>query len=81
MMNTPRIESGVAAYIIGKHTVKVGFPVDFTGRKYIRCEYCEYFRRTSRICGLNGHVPAFPERNIGQECPLQFEEDFYDGKP
>nr|DAR27956.1 MAG TPA: hypothetical protein [Caudoviricetes sp.] len=40
--------------------------------------HCRFFRQASRRCGLSGEIPAFPERYIGAECPLDIEEDVVD---
>lgn len=71
----PRSESGIKAYITGTATVKASFPVDFKGNAAVDCFHCVFFRQTSRRCGLNNLIPEFPERYIGSQCPLNFEED------
>lgn len=63
-------DSGVARYIIGRYTVEVGFPVDFNGRADISCNQCQFFRRSYRTCGLNGTVCAYPDKFVGDQCPL-----------
>ena len=67
-------ESGVSRYIVGTATVEVNFPVDFRGVPYVRCSMCEFFSRNSNRCRLNGALCAFPEKYIGQNCPLKFDE-------
>jgi hypothetical protein len=66
-------DSGVADYIIGKATIEVGFPVDFKGQADISCNQCPYYRRSYRTCGLNGKVCAYPDRYVGDFCPLEIE--------
>lgn len=66
-------DSGVASYIIARATVEVGFPVDFKGNADISCNQCPFFRRSYRTCGLNGSVVAYPERYVGDKCPLERE--------
>lgn len=68
-------DSGVSRYIIGRYTVEVGFPVDFKGNADISCKQCSYFRRTYSICGLNGTVCAYPDKYVGDHCPLERAEE------
>ena len=69
------INSGVKGYKHGRAVVTVPFPIDFKGHLYLACTFCGFYRQTSRRCGLNGEIPAFPDRYIGDMCPLEFEED------
>jgi hypothetical protein len=69
------MQSGVKAYKQGTAVVKASFPIDFKGNLFLACDYCRFYRQTSRRCGLNGEIPAFPDRYIGEFCPLTFEED------
>lgn len=71
----PIFDSGVYAYVYGTATVKVAFPVDSHGNPYVRCVYCEYFSRSSNRCKLNGSLCEFPEKYIGSNCPLNFDND------
>ena len=66
-------DSGVASYIIGKAMIEVGFPVDFKGQADISCNQSPYYRRSYRTCGLNGKVCAYPDRYVGDFCPLEIE--------
>lgn len=70
----PTFESGVKYYITGKHTVYVYFPVNWKGEPDVRCEMCRFYSRTGHSCRLNGEIVHYPERYIGAECPLIFEE-------
>lgn len=70
-----RQESGVRGYIHGTCTVRNPFPVDLRGNPFIDCMHCQYFRQTARRCGINGSIPEFPDRYIGSQCPMIFEED------
>ena len=67
--------SGVKNYKVGTAVVKNPFPIDLKGNLHLYCEACRYFRKTSKRCGLNGELSAFPDRYIGDMCPLEFEED------
>jgi hypothetical protein len=66
-------ESGVASYVKAQATVHVYFPVDSKGNADVSCDQCYYFRRSSRRCALNGEVCQFPERYVGDSCPLTEE--------
>lgn len=66
----PNFESGVASYVKAYAVVEVFFPVDDKGRSDISCKHCPYLSVTSRMCQLNKKMVAFPERYVGQDCPL-----------
>ena len=68
-------ESGVAKYVKGRATVEVSFPVDFRGNADIRCSQCFFFREASRRCGLNGLVSQYPNKYVGDSCPLEMVEE------
>jgi hypothetical protein len=70
-------ESGVSRYIRARATVEVAFPVDMKGSADISCSQCPYFSRPSRVCRLNGELAAYPEKYVGDWCPLEIvdEED------
>ena len=67
----PNFESGVASYIRAYAVVEVNFPVDDKGRADISCKQCPYLSVTSRICQLNKKPIAYPEKFVGDYCPLQ----------
>jgi type IV secretory pathway protease TraF len=71
----PNFESGVASYIIGEATVKVGFPVDAKGREAINCRQCPYLSSNERLCQLNKQPVAFPGQYVGDFCPLERKEE------
>ena len=66
----PSFESGVASYIKAYAVVEVYFPVDYKGNADISCKQCPYLSSGGRICQLNKKIVAYPEKNVGQECPL-----------
>ena len=69
-------ESGIAKYIKARATVEVNFPVDWRGNAEISCKHCNFFVRATQRCGLNQQVVNFPERYVGECCPLEeVEED------
>jgi len=69
-------ESGVTGYIHAVAYVDVFFPVDAKGNAEVNCYQCEYFHRSTGRCGLNNKICAFPQKYVGQYCPLQkFESE------
>lgn len=64
-------DSGVSSYIAGEYTVRVYFPVDYKGRAEIACKHCPFLSSNSRTCWLNKQPVAFPDRFVGQDCPLR----------
>ena len=69
-----RFESGVKRYIDGTVTVTIHFPVDFKDHEYVACEYCKLYSRSSRRCYLTGEILPFPEKYVGEDCPLRLED-------
>lgn len=68
-------ESGVASYIKSYAVVEVYFPIDDKGRADISCKQCPYLSVTSRICQLNKKPIAYPDKFVGQYCPLNRIEE------
>ena len=64
-------ESGVKRYIKARAVVEVGFPVDWNDRPDIACKHCQFFVYATRKCGLNQMVVNFPEKYVGEHCPLE----------
>lgn len=64
-------ESGVKGYVIGTVTLTNGFPIDWNGVPHIACVYCKYYSITTKRCRLNNAVIAFPDKYVGDECPLE----------
>ena len=64
-------ESGVSSYIVGVAKVKVCFPVDDKGRAEIICKHCPYLSSNERMCQLNKQPVAFPNKYVGDMCPLE----------
>ena len=68
-------ESGIASYVKTYAVVNVYFPVDDKGRAEISCRHCPYLSSNERMCQLNKEVVSFPNRYVGDRCPLiQIEE-------
>lgn len=67
----PKFESGVASYVKSEALVKVNFPVDEKGRADISCKHCPYLSSNERMCQLNKEPVAYPNKFVGDMCPLQ----------
>lgn len=68
-------DSGVASYIHAQAVVDVYFPVDSKGSAAINCRQCLFYRDSSHRCGLNYEVSAYPEKYVGDKCPLHQVDD------
>lgn len=68
-------DSGVKGYVNGHYLVKVSFPIDFKGNAEIACKHCPYLSSNERICQLNKMPVAFPNKYVGDYCPLESEEN------
>jgi hypothetical protein len=64
-------DSGVKRYIKARATVEVFFPVDWRDSAEIACKHCKFFVRSTMRCGLNQEVVNYPERYVGECCPLE----------
>lgn len=64
-------ESGVASYIKAEAIIKVNFPVDEKGRAEIACRHCPYLSSNERMCQLNKEPVAYPNKFVGDMCPLR----------
>lgn len=67
-------ESGVKGYVKGKATVEVYFPIDWRGSVEIACKHCQFFVKANMRCGLNQSIVNFPEKYVGDNCPLERAE-------
>jgi len=70
----PDFESGVSSYVKGVAIVRVFFPVDHRGNAAINCKQCPYLSSNERMCQLNKQPVAFPDKYVGDLCPLEKEE-------
>ena len=68
-------DSGVMKFIRAAAVVETCFPVDWRGNAEIACKHCNYFVRATQRCALNQQVVNFPERYVGQFCPLEIVEE------
>lgn len=64
-------ESGVASYIKAEAIVKVNFPVDEKGKAEVACKHCPYLSSNERMCQLNKEPVAYPNKYVGDMCPLR----------
>lgn len=64
-------ESGVASYIKTYAVIEVNFPVDDKGRSEVTCRQCPYLSSNEKICQLNKKIVAYPNKYVGDYCPLQ----------
>ena len=67
-------DSGVADYVRAYAVVRVGCPIDYKGNADVNCYQCPFFRRSYCICGWNGAVCQYPQKYVGDNCPLDIEE-------
>ena len=64
-------DSGVSRYIKAAAVVEVGFPVDWRGSVEIACKHCKFYESAKRKCWLTQDVVNFPDKYVGDTCPLQ----------
>lgn len=64
-------DTGVSRYIKTRAVVEVYFPVDWRGSEEIACKHCPFFVRSTQRCGLTQQVVNFPDRYVGESCPLE----------
>lgn len=68
-------ESGVMKYIKAIAVVEVGFPVDWRGNAEIACKHCQFYDRAKQRCNLTQQVVNFPDKYVGECCPLERIEE------
>lgn len=64
-------DSGVKRYIKAQATVQVSFPVDWKDNAEIACKHCQFYIRATQRCALNQEIVNYPERFVGEFCPLE----------
>ena len=64
-------DCGVKAYIFGEYTIRISVPVDFKDNAEIACKHCPYLSSNERLCQLNKKPVAFPNKYVGDFCPLK----------
>ena len=69
-------DSGVSSYVHAQATVDVFFPINSKGDADISCSQCYFFRESSKRCGLNWEICQYPNKYVGDSCPLvRVDED------
>lgn len=68
-------DDGVRNYIKTYAVIEVNFPVDDKGNADVSCSQCPYYSRYGRECQLNKTIVAYPEKYVGQNCPLVQVDD------
>lgn len=63
-------DTGVKRYIKTCAVVEVSFPVDWYDKAEIACKHCKFYVRATQRCGLNQEIVNYPERYVGEYCPL-----------
>lgn len=71
----PNFDSGVKRYIKAVAVVETYFPVDWHDRADVSCRQCNFFVRATGRCGLNQLVVNYPEKFVGEHCPLTQIDD------
>ena len=64
-------ENGIQSYIHAQAIVDVYFPIDERGNSHVTCRHCYYYRDASHRCGLNYEICSFPDKYVGDNCPLE----------
>ena len=64
-------DTGVKRYIRARVTLEVGFPVDWRDNAEIACKHCPFFVRATQRCGLNQEIVNYPDKYVGECCPLE----------
>lgn len=67
--------SGVSGYIHASAVITVHFPIDSRGNADISCRQCPYLSSNERMCQLNKEPVAFPNKFVGDFCPLKRKEE------
>lgn len=68
-------DTGVSRYIKTQAVVSQSFPVDWRGSVEIACKHCNYFDRAKQRCWLTQQVVNFPDKYVGECCPLEILEE------
>lgn len=63
-------ETGITSYIHSQAIVDVYFPIDDRGNSHVNCRNCYFYRDASHRCGLNYEICSFPDKYVGDACPL-----------
>lgn len=64
-------DTGVKSYVKARAVVEVNFPIDWKDNAEIACKHCNFYVRATQRCGLNQTIVNFPEKFVGEYCPLE----------
>ena len=64
-------DTGIKGYVKASAVVEVYFPIDWKDNAEIACKHCNFFVRATNRCGLNQTIVNFPEKFVGEYCPLE----------
>ena len=64
-------DSGVKGYVKARAVVEVAFPIDWRGSTEIACKHCQFFDRAKMRCNITQKVVNFPDKFVGDCCPLE----------
>ena len=64
-------DTGVKEYLKATAVVEVYFPIDWKGNIEIACKHCPFYVRATQRCGLNQTIVNYPEKYVGEYCPLE----------
>ena len=67
--------AGVKRYIKTCAVGETYFPVDWKDNAEIACKHCNFFVRATQRCGLNQTIVNYPDKFVGENCPLQEVEE------
>lgn len=63
-------ETGILGYIKARAVVETYFPIDKKGNAEVACKHCNYFVRATQRCGLTQTIVNYPEKFVGNDCPM-----------
>lgn len=64
-------DTGIKGYVKASAVVEVYFPIDWKDNAEIACKHCNFYVRATQRCGLNQTIVNFPEKFVGEYCPLE----------
>jgi hypothetical protein len=73
-MRMANFDTGVKGYIKAYAVVEVNFPVDWKDNAEVACKHCNFFVRATQRCGLTQQVVNYPDKYVGECCPLEAVE-------
>lgn len=73
-------DTGVKRYVRTYAVVEVSFPVDWKDNADVSCKHCNFFVRATQRCGLTQQVVNYPDKYVGECCPLEIIEEKGEGE-